>query len=196
MAQDKLNAHRPSCTLYNSVISPADKSKSADGKRRLPIVGAGSPPSTESDGGADPERPPWQWVLIGVTATFLAWLIFAAAAGAIVRRLTTETSPSASVWLMSAHGAAFFVSGFLGGFLVGRLAPKPAHRMTASVGAITAITAWLIAATQGTPGGFWVWFLLLLLMCTLGAIASFAGGTAAKRARKAQATPPSPESTE
>lgn len=150
----------------------------SDGKRRLPLLQEGHPPP---DPPAEDSRSPRTWIAIGTLATFLVWLPLAWLADAGVRRFVAVEDARgvptpAGVWLVAAHAFTFFASGLLSGLLVGRAGGAAGVREATLGAACAGVLAWLLAATQGTPGGPLVWGLLLAIISSLGALAGKAGG--------------------
>jgi len=141
-----------------------------DQKRRLPLL-----PRADVDE-VDEDRPPWHWSAIGAVAVFVFWLPLILAVGAAV------AGPGAS-W-GSLHLASFVLASFGSGLLIGRFGGKAGRREAAVGGAAAGATAWLVAVTQGAPGGILVWLLLLALIAAVGGGAAFAGGALGLARRK------------
>lgn len=158
-----------------------------DSKRRLPVIQSSAP---EPDDDAPP-RPPWRWIPIGATATFLVWLPLAAITERAVRHLLNaadargEPIAAAGIMILIGHALAFATGAFTAGVLVGRLGESVTRREPSLGGALAAAIAWLIATNQGTPGGALVWGLLLAILCTMGATFGAIGGALGQRWRRA-----------
>lgn len=152
----------------------ADEQK-ADGKRRLPVLQTRDDPPPPEE-----ERPPWRWVAIGATATFLVWLPLILLVDLVARRpaVSDGAPPPATeaLALVAAHTVVFVVAAGLGGLLVGRLGGKAGRKEATLSGVAAGTLAWLIAASQGVPGGALVWGLMLLLLAGLGALGGLVGG--------------------
>lgn len=155
-----------------------------------PRVGAPSP-----GGGHEPApRPTWHWVPLGAFATFLAWLPLSMGAESVVRGLVDSADAggapiaAAGVRIVAGHALAFFVGAVVGGVLVGKLSDSATRKHAALGGALASVLGWLIAATQGTPGGALTWGLLLLLMLAIGGGGGALGGALGLRLRAPRAT--------
>ena len=150
-----------------------------------------SPPQGDAD---EPERPPWHWIPIGATATFLVWLPLAVITERGVRHVLNaadargEPIAAAGIVILIAQAIAFATGAFTAGVLVGRLGKSITRREPSLGGALAAAIAWLIAANQGTPGGALVWGLLLAILCTMGATFGALGGAAGQKWQRASST--------
>lgn len=92
-----------------------------EGKRRLPLL-----PS--AGGEVASARPAWQWIALGATAIFVAWVPLAAAApvaagwaeGPLSRLSSADASSRDRVVLAILSSLALALSAFAGGFVIGK----------------------------------------------------------------------------
>jgi len=139
-------------------------------KRRLPVIGS-SPAAGDVDGGE--QRPPWQWVVIGVIAAIIGWLLLAMLAHWGLGSLTSTQAPSARWVAVVTHAFGFALASFGAGCLVGRFGTATTRRHSAMAGAFAATVgvAMALVTSGGVQSGADVvsWVLILLVLVGLGA---------------------------
>jgi len=145
-------------------------------KRRLPVLQSG--PSGEEPG---PERPGWQWAVLGAVAIVIAWLPLAALVNSVLAKtvLGGPPSPSQAAALVVANGAAFLLASFAGGYLVGRFGGSAGAREAAIAGVLGAAVGCAMAVGQRRPGadlGVGGWALVILVVAGIGAGGGLLGG--------------------
>lgn len=177
-------------------------------KRRLPIVGqaAGEPapkrklPLLEKDHPSGPlhddeqslPRPPWHWTAIGVVVIYLVWLPLAGLINSFVLNTFFEGMDSttiglaplkARIILIGLNAAAFVLSSFAGGFMVGRFGKEAGLREATLSGIVAATIAWALAFVPSPSPALLVWTLVLLSMLILGALGAYGGAKIGKGAK-------------
>jgi hypothetical protein len=160
-------------------------------RRRLPVLGAGTPPS-------DDERPAWHWSGIGAVLTFTFWLPVAWAGNLLSQRLLARLIPgegpeAVATFLAQASGReralvqtsvvvpgliGYLISAALAGFIVGRFGGKAGPK-EAAVGGLVAGTfaSALTAAGAGFVALLWFW----PPMAALGLLGGYLGGRLGRR---------------
>lgn len=176
-------------------------------KRRLPIVGQGADepapkrrlPLLEKDPGGplqDEEqslpRPPWHWTAIGVVVIYLVWLPLAGLLNSFVLNTFFEGMDSttiglaplkARIILIGLNAAAFVLSSFAGGFMVGRFGKEAGLREATLSGVVAATIAWTLTFVPAPSPALLVWALVLLCMLILGALGAYGGARVGKGAK-------------
>ncbi|MCU0682375.1 MAG: hypothetical protein MUF34_08990 [Polyangiaceae bacterium] len=162
-------------------------------RRRLPVVGAGSPPP-------DDERPPWHWSGIGAVLTLASWLPLAWLSTWLSRRLLSSVIPgegpeALASFLAQASNrdralvqaclavpavAAYAGGSLFGGYLVGRFGGKAGPKEAGVGGLAAGSVVWaLTAADGGLVARLWLW----PLAAGLGLLGGYLGGRLGQRKR-------------
>ena len=136
--------------------------------RRLPVL----------QNNDDPQRPPWQWVIIGAGLSLTSWLPLAVLAAWIARRITTLGA--AQSWPVIAlsivpSALSFVLAGMLGGALITHFGSAVSSKRAALSGLLAAFGAWLLALLAGALRPWPVALVSLLSLSALGAGAGYGG---------------------
>ncbi|HEU4411242.1 MAG TPA: hypothetical protein VFS43_38670 [Polyangiaceae bacterium] len=168
-------------------------------RRRLPVLGAGTPPTP------DEERPPWHWSGIGAVLTFSFWLPLAWAGALLSQRWLARLIPgegpeAIATFLGQASGReraliraslvapgllSCFASAALAGFIVGRFGGKAGPK-EAAVGGLVAGTFASALAAAGEGGGLVALLWLWPPIAGLGLLGGYLGGRLGRRRREGE----------
>jgi MFS family permease len=161
-------------------------------KQRLPLLSNDQPSGPLQDGEQSLPRPPWHWTAIGVLAIYLVWLPLAGLINSFVLNTFFEGMDSttiglaplkARIILIGLNAAAFVLSSFAGGFMVGRFGKEAGLREATLSGIVAATIAWALAFVPSPFPALLVWALLLLCMLILGALGAYGGAKLGKGAK-------------
>jgi tRNA-(ms[2]io[6]A)-hydroxylase len=167
------------------------------GKRRLPVL-----PSRDG-GGADPERPPWHWALIGALATLLAWIPLAMGAALLARRALARLAPAdddaalraalaalsaserlkLSLLMVVVPAAGLALAAALGGLLVGRFGGRAGRNEATAAGAAAACVAALATGASGFAAGPIAWLMDTAVIVAIAALSGRGGAILGLRLR-------------
>jgi hypothetical protein len=147
---------------------------------------------------ADDQRPPWQWIPIGVLFAVFLWAPLAMIAAWAVGKIAAGHDPPHEAllpWMLTVPPfATYALSCWAAGALVGRFGAVTGPKETALAGCLAGVLVSAIAALGGVQGSALGGAVILLL--PVGTISGWIGGRFGVRRRRAAALRPPPAPSE